>query len=97
MQSVKWSSFLHLLYSQFSPYFQVLSSFVFLSGFVFIFWFCPKINIGTSTVFEIYKFQKPLWACLGMPDHPHLKLHYQFVALTDMKLHAQNQLYTSIG
>ena len=31
-----------------------------------------------------------------MPDHPHLKLHDQFVALTDMKLHAQNQLYTSI-
>ena len=42
------------------------------------------------TVFDIYKFQKPLWACLGMPDHVHLKLHDQFVALTDMKLRAQN-------
>ena len=31
-----------------------------------------------------------------MPDYAHLKLHDQFVALTDMKLHAPNQLYTSI-
>ena len=31
-----------------------------------------------------------------MPDYEHLKLHDQFVALTDMKLHAPNQLYTSI-
>ena len=30
-------------------------------------------------------------------DHAHLKLHDQFVALIDMKLHAQNQLYTSIS
>ena len=28
-----------------------------------------------------------------MPDYAHLKLHDQFVALTDMKLHAPNQLY----
>ena len=26
-----------------------------------------------------------------MPDHAHLKLHDQFVALIDMKLHGQNQ------
>ena len=32
-----------------------------------------------------------------MPDHANLKLHDQFAALTDMKLHAQNQLYTSIS
>ena len=31
-----------------------------------------------------------------MPDYAHLKLHDQFVALADMKLHAPNQLYTSI-
>ena len=29
-------------------------------------------------------------------NHAHLKLHDQSVALIDMKLHAQNQLYTSI-
>ena len=28
-----------------------------------------------------------------MPDYAHLKLYDQFVALTDMKLHAPNQLY----
>ena len=28
---------------------------------------CPKINFGTLTAFEIYRFQKPLWACLTMP------------------------------
>ena len=32
-----------------------------------------------------------------MPDHAHLKLHDQFDPLIDMKLHAQNQLYTSIN
>ena len=58
---------------------------------------CPKINLGTPTVFEIYKIQKSLWTCLGMPDYPHLKLHDQFVALIDMKLHTQNQLYTSLS
>ena len=31
-----------------------------------------------------------------MPDYDHIKLHDQFVALTIMKLHAPNQLYTSI-
>ena len=52
---------------------------------------CPEINSETPKVFEIHKFQKPLWACLGMSDHAHLKLHDQFVALINMKLHAQNQ------
>ena len=32
-----------------------------------------------------------------MSDHSHLKLHDHFAALIDMKLHAQNQLYTSIS
>ena len=45
-----------------------------------------KINFGTPTVSENYKFQKFLWACLAK-----LKLHDQFVALIDMKLHAQNE------
>ena len=31
-----------------------------------------------------------------MPDYANLKSHDQFVALTDMKLHASNQLYTPI-
>ena len=31
-----------------------------------------------------------------MPDYAHLKLHDQFVTLTDMKLHKPNQLYTYI-
>ena len=44
-------------------------------------------------VFEIYVSKDSL----GMPDHAHLKLDDQFVALIDMKLHAQNQLYTSIS
>ena len=54
-------------------------------------------NPFSPTVFEVYKFQKPLWAYLGMPDHTHLKLHDQFAALIDMKLHAQYQPYTSIS
>ena len=36
-------------------------------------------------------------ATLDITARAHLKLHYQFVALIDMKLHAQNQLYTSIS
>ena len=32
-----------------------------------------------------------------MPDHTHLKLHDQTVAFIGMKLHANNQLYTSIS
>ena len=31
-----------------------------------------------------------------MADYTHLKSHDQFVALTYMKLHEPNQLYTSI-
>ena len=30
-------------------------------------------------------------------NHVHLKLYDTFVALIDMKLHAQNQFYTSIS
>ena len=59
-------------------------------------WIPDIINFATPTTFYIYMFQKPLWAILDMPDHAHLKLHDQFVVLIDMKLHAQNQLYTSI-
>ena len=33
---------------------------------------------------------------MGMPDHAHLKLHDQFVALIDMKSYAQNK-HTSIS
>ena len=32
-----------------------------------------------------------------MPDHAILKLHDQFATLIGMKLHAKNQLYTSIS
>ena len=32
-----------------------------------------------------------------MPDHAHLKLQDEFVALKDIKFHAQNQLYNSIS
>ena len=40
-----------------------------------------QINFIPPFAFEI-KFEKPLWACLDM-------------TLIDIKLHAQNQLYTS--
>ena len=39
-------------------------------------------------VSEILKFLKPLWACLGMPDHTQLNLHNGFITLINMKLHA---------
>ena len=29
----------------------------------------------------------------GIPDHAYLKSHYQYVDLTDMYLHAKNQLF----
>ena len=32
-----------------------------------------------------------------MPDHAHPNLHDKFITLIDMKLHAQNQLYTSFS
>ena len=38
-----------------------------------------------------------LKASLGMPDHTHLNLHYQFITLIDIKLHAQNLIYTSFS
>ena len=41
--------------------------------------------------------QKPLRACRGMSDHTHQKLHNQFITLIDMKLQAENQLYTSFS
>ena len=44
----------------------------------------PKINFGIPTVFEIYKFQKPLWEYLGIPDYAHLKLFDQFVAIYEI-------------
>ena len=43
------------------------------------------------------KTWKPLRPCLGMPEHNHLELHDQFVALIGTKLHAQNHFYTSIS
>ena len=33
---------------------------------------CPTVICPLPLVFEILKFQKPLWACLGMPVHTHL-------------------------
>ena len=52
-----------------------------------------KINFGTPTVFEIYVSKDSL-GMSGMPEHAHIKLHDQFVALIGMKLHAHNQIYT---
>ena len=46
------------------------------------------------TFFEIYKIRKPLWACLVMPILN--RMTSLFVALKDMKLHAQDHFYTSI-
>ena len=59
-----------------------------------------KINFITPIIFEILKLKVPvIWLAKSIFtfNHAHLKLHYQFVALMDMKLHAQNQLYTSLG
>ena len=56
-----------------------------------------KSTLELQQFLRCNKFQKPLWTCLGMPDHAYLKLHDQFVAFIDMKLHAQNQRYTSIS
>ena len=36
-------------------------------------------------------------ASLGMPEHTHLNLHDQFRTLMVMKLHTQNQRYTSFS
>ena len=59
-----------------------------------------KINFITPIVFEILKLKNPaIWLAKSIFafDHVHLKLHDQLVALIDMKLHAQNQLYISIS
>ena len=58
-----------------------------------------KINFITLIVFEILKPKNPaIWLAESIFafNNVHLKLHDQFVALIDMKLQAQNQLYTSI-
>ena len=59
-----------------------------------------KINFIIPIVFEILKLKNPaIWLPENIFafDHAHLKLHDQFVALIDMKLHALNQLYNSIS
>ena len=59
-----------------------------------------KINIIIPIVFEVLKFKNlAIWLAESIFafNYTHLKLHDQFVALIDMKLHAQNQLYTSIS
>ena len=58
-----------------------------------------KINFVSPIVFEILKLKnRAIWLADSIfPfNHAHLKLHDQFVALIDIKLHAQNQLYNSI-
>ena len=53
---------------------------------------------SSNCVFEILKFKNPaIWLAKSIFAFNHLKVHDQFVALIDMKLHAQNQLYTSIS
>ena len=47
--------------------------------------------IISPIVFDILKLKNPAF------NPAHLKLHNQFVASIDMKLHAQNQLYTPIS
>ena len=59
-----------------------------------------KINFIIPVVFEILELKNPatrLAEIIFAFNHPHLKLHHQFVVLIDMKLHAQNQLYASIS
>ena len=59
-----------------------------------------KIIFITRIVFEILRLKNlAIWLAESIFafDHAHLKLYDQFVALIDMKLHAQNQLYTSIS
>ena len=59
-----------------------------------------KINFITPIVFKIMKLKNPaisMAESIFAFNHAHLKLHDQFVALTHMKLHAQNQLYTSFN
>ena len=59
-----------------------------------------KINFITPRVFEISKLKNHairLADSIFTFNYAHLKLYDQFVALIDMKLHAKNQLYTSIS
>ena len=59
-----------------------------------------KINFITPIVFEILKLENlAIWLAKSISafNHDQLKLHDQSVALIDMKLHAQNQLYTSFN
>ena len=59
-----------------------------------------KINFITPIVFEILKLKNPaIWLTKSIFtfNHAHLKLYDQFSSNLDMKLHAQNQFYTSIG
>ena len=59
-----------------------------------------KVKFVTQLVFETLKFKNPaIWLAKNIFafNHAHLKLHNQFLALIDMKMHAQNQLYTSIS
>ena len=59
-----------------------------------------KINFITLIVFEILKLKYPvIWLAkiIFAFNHAHLKFHDQFVTLIDMKLHAQNQYYTSFS
>ena len=58
---------------------------------------CKK---STPIVFEILKLKNAaIWLVESIFafNYAHLKLHDQFAALIDMKLHAQNQLYISIS
>ena len=57
-------------------------------------------NFITSIVFEILKLKNPaIWLAESILafNHALLKLHDKFVALIDMKLHVQNEIYNSIG
>ena len=59
-----------------------------------------KINFITQIVFKILKLKNfAIWLAKSIftSNHAHLKLHYQFDASVDMRLHAQNQLDTSIS
>ena len=59
-----------------------------------------KSNFIIPLVFEILKLENPaIWLAESIFafNYAHLKLHDQSVDLIDMKLRAQNQLYTSIS
>ena len=59
-----------------------------------------KIYSISPLVFEIIKPKNPaIWLAESIFafNHAHLKLHDQFIASINMKLHAQNDFYTSIS